>query len=391
MTVKYSNYITDTAGKKPTLSNIEVGQIWINTSDLIVGTKNTEGNSVEMYALSKASKEALDNLVSGTDSGYIPASGNTGDISNYSIPKLVNNTSLSLDKESVASYKIPLTASGLVISPTTDSTSDKIIKLWITKEAGVTGAITWNNITHWMTGGEEPDFGVSSEASTLVVALMFTGPHVIGNVLLNTENLNEDMELSVPWGEIVGDINKQTDLFNTFVANNKATVAINATDSASSPTYTGNVSVGETVESSVQSGTNKTTLKVSSTDVAVVQNDETKSLVEGYNKANNAIPKSGNRNTLAGYEQASINADTTVSITENSPDSIFISSATSITIADGSASNSFVKMIYIPATVTAVTATANYAWVGGSVPDLGKDAVLVVSWCNIRGLLNLLA
>lgn len=391
MTVKYGNLITDTASNKPPIDDLEVGQLWINTSDLIIGTKNTEGNSVEMHTLSKESKEALDKLIEGTDSGYVPSSGNTGELTNYSIPKLVSDNQISLNKESIASYKVPLTADGLVITASTDSTSDKIIKLWITKEASVTGAITWNNITHWMTGGEEPDFGNSAEAETLVVALMFTGPYVVGNVLLNTENPNEDLELSVPWGEIVGDISKQTDLFNTFIANNKETVSINATDNSSSPTYTSNVSVGATVETSVQTSEGKTTFQVSATDVAIVQNEENKSLLEGYEKASNAIPKSGNRNALAGYEQASINAETSITITETSPDTIFASSATSISISDGSTSNSFIKIVYIPSTVTSITATANYTWVGGSVPDLGKEAVLVVSWCNSRGLLNLLS
>ena len=94
-----------------------------------------------------------------------------------------------------------------------------------------------------------------------------------------------------------------------------------------------------------------------------------------------AIPKVGNRGSLAGYET---NGTNTI-IDASAPDSNQTGSA--VTVSNGASGTSWTKIVRVTAAVT-VTLGNSWVWQGGSAPTISAGGVLVCCWCGSGGIAN---
>lgn len=100
-------------------------------------------------------------------------------------------------------------------------------------------------------------------------------------------------------------------------------------------------------------------------------------------QASNAIPKSGNRGTLAGYSTSV--TGTTVNAT--SGDSLYAS--TNVTVANGATGQTWTKVVKLSAGT--VTLGTNWSWVGGEAPELKYPCLLVCHWNQDKGIAGIVA
>lgn len=100
-------------------------------------------------------------------------------------------------------------------------------------------------------------------------------------------------------------------------------------------------------------------------------------------QASNAIPKSGNRGTLAGYSTSV--TGTTVNAT--SGDSLYAS--TNVTVANGATGQTWTKVVKLSAGI--VTLGTNWSWVGGEAPELKYPCLLVCHWNQDKGIAGIVA
>lgn len=101
-------------------------------------------------------------------------------------------------------------------------------------------------------------------------------------------------------------------------------------------------------------------------------------------QASNAIPKSGNRGAIGGYESAS--AVTT--ITGDSPDSMATGiggTILEIHVNTGSANQSWTKVVYLTQNVNVILGS-KWVWAGGKAPTIKVPGVLVFHWNNSGGI-----
>lgn len=91
-------------------------------------------------------------------------------------------------------------------------------------------------------------------------------------------------------------------------------------------------------------------------------------------QASNAIPKTGNRGAIAGYELSTEGA----TVKDSSPDTQH-SIIGSVTVANGSANSTWTKVVTMAG--GSVSLSGNYwAWSGGKAPELKFPGVLVCHW-----------
>lgn len=99
------------------------------------------------------------------------------------------------------------------------------------------------------------------------------------------------------------------------------------------------------------------------------------------------VPKEGARGNLKGYEEIETVNTSSVAISNESADTTLALNATLISIQSGANTECFVKLIHTSDSLMAVSASSEYEWSGGVVPNLGKG-VLIVSWGGTQGMLN---
>lgn len=100
-------------------------------------------------------------------------------------------------------------------------------------------------------------------------------------------------------------------------------------------------------------------------------------------QASNAIPKSGNRGTLAGYSSSA--TGTTVNAT--SGDSLYASA--NVTVANGATGQTWTKVVKLSAGT--VSLGTNWSWVGGVAPELKYPCILVCHWNQDKGIAGIVA
>lgn len=104
---------------------------------------------------------------------------------------------------------------------------------------------------------------------------------------------------------------------------------------------------------------------------------------------NTKIRLTGARGQLAGYETTSTVTSLTVNAT--TPDSTYYNSTAAITVSNGSANQSWTKVVMFGQQPSSVNLGSSWSWVGGSVPTLAANGVLVLTWQNARGIANFLS
>lgn len=97
----------------------------------------------------------------------------------------------------------------------------------------------------------------------------------------------------------------------------------------------------------------------------------------------------GSRGQLAGYEACS--TVTSLTLTDTSADSNDYNSTEAITVNDGTAGMCWTKTIKLSQVPSAVNFGSNWNWVGGSVPTMVVNGLLVCTWQNNHGLINFLS
>lgn len=102
------------------------------------------------------------------------------------------------------------------------------------------------------------------------------------------------------------------------------------------------------------------------------------------------VVKSGGRGELAGYETATkVACSSTLTINQDSPDSLWGTIANKITIEQGVAGTSWVKLYYLKMVpFVSVTLGANWYWAGGEVPTFSGGGLLVMAWNGDTGVVN---
>ena len=97
-------------------------------------------------------------------------------------------------------------------------------------------------------------------------------------------------------------------------------------------------------------------------------------------KASNAIPKSGNRGAIAGYEQwTKVGATTTLNV--YSADSLLLETrggAATITVQTGSAGQVATKIVWVALSNKSVTIDGISGWFGEAAPTLNKSNVVLL-------------
>ena len=95
-------------------------------------------------------------------------------------------------------------------------------------------------------------------------------------------------------------------------------------------------------------------------------------------QASNAIPKSGNRGAIAGYESSTSG----IIVSDTSADSL--TSSRAIEVKQGTSGTTWTKVMYM--TSGSVSLGANWKWSGGRAPTLKFPGVLVCHWNNTGGI-----
>ena len=102
----------------------------------------------------------------------------------------------------------------------------------------------------------------------------------------------------------------------------------------------------------------------------------------------NLVVKSGDRGELAGYETPLISADPVV-ITNDSPDSVQVTSDVGIIVERGETGTSWTKTVSITNMSAFITLGDDWVWSGGVPPTITDNAILVLHWCNNVGVASL--
>lgn len=101
------------------------------------------------------------------------------------------------------------------------------------------------------------------------------------------------------------------------------------------------------------------------------------------------IDKTGDRGTLAGFSVPSVTSGAVV-ITGESADDTQVTGSVEINVANGGENTSWTKVVSITDASATITLGSNWAWVGGEVPTVEANCILVLYWCNTFGKANLI-
>lgn len=224
MTMKITHLYSETAGNRPQAENVDVGQLWINTSDATMGTKKQDGTLVTFAQLSEAEKQAALNA--------IPKTGQVAGVTVSAIAGNTNTDAATIDDNSDTVLAGTLTANPFVVTAN-KTTAHKTTKLVLTKPQGVTSSVTWNGVDLWLIGDEAPQFGDTEDEQELCVAIFTSPTKVAVNVVYNTEHPTEvEGGGTGTWGEIEGTLSNQTDLQNALDAKADASALTSAVENA---------------------------------------------------------------------------------------------------------------------------------------------------------------
>ena len=110
----------------------------------------------------------------------------------------------------------------------------------------------------------------------------------------------------------------------------------------------------------------------------------TKTELSGY------IAKSGSRGTMAGYNVPA-STGSAVTINASSNDDTIVTAAVAVTIANGSANQTWTKTVSLQNAGATVTLSSSWKWMNGNAPEIKANSILVVKWCGTFGLANLIS
>ena len=105
--------------------------------------------------------------------------------------------------------------------------------------------------------------------------------------------------------------------------------------------------------------------------------------------ASKAIPKSGSRGSLSGYETLT-SSSSAVTISNSSKDDTAVTGAVKITVNNGSSGQVWTKTVGITNGSATISLGSSWKWAYGSTPTVSANSVLVLKWYGTFGLANLI-
>lgn len=98
---------------------------------------------------------------------------------------------------------------------------------------------------------------------------------------------------------------------------------------------------------------------------------------------------SGDRGACAGFETAAT-TNSAVTISGSSADSMLVTGAVAITLANGAAGTAFTKNVLVTNAGATITPGSGWKWAGGKVPEMKANSLLVAKWLGSLGVLSLI-
>ena len=106
------------------------------------------------------------------------------------------------------------------------------------------------------------------------------------------------------------------------------------------------------------------------------------------NTAADAVKKACNRSALAGFETIASGASA-ITINATSADDQVLTGAVAITVANGSAGQTWQKNVGITNAGASVAPGNLWKWAGGKAPEMKANSLLVCKWLGTFGILSL--
>lgn len=198
---------SEQSGHIPSADRLKVGELWINGTDNIIGTKKQNEQVVQFAQLTPEQRERVLN-------DYIPKHGVVDKVSvGQTATKIEGKNdavTIDINDDSDTAIEYTVTNSALTIN-VEKTTGHKATKLVISKPANQPVVITWNGVDHWLSTAGVPAFGESVELEELCVAIFTSSTINCVNVIYNTEAVGSTDDAAV-WGMIGGTLSDQEDL-----------------------------------------------------------------------------------------------------------------------------------------------------------------------------------
>ena len=198
---------SETSGHIPSSDRLHVGEMWINGTDAIIGTKKQDGSIIQFAQFTPQERQKL------LTADFIPKSGAVPSISTSALASTASGSAIVINDSSDIAIEYTATADDVINVTINKTTGHKATKVVINKPAGIHCTINWVGVDQWLATVDQPIFGESDDQQELCVAVFTSKTLNAVNVIYNTEDPEADQRYGY-WGEINGDINDQQDLIN---------------------------------------------------------------------------------------------------------------------------------------------------------------------------------
>lgn len=200
---------SEQSGHKPDSDRIKVGELWINGSDFVLGTKTQSGDVVAFAQLTENQKQQLLQTIG----DYIPNEGIASNVTVSYQPTVVQSPEIVIDDDSTNTIHYTVQSDNEQVNINiANTTGTKAGYVTITKPAGLHCTLNWAGVDQWLSTQYEPSFGESDEVQHIGFAVFTDSTTRCVNVMYNTES-PQDLAID-SWGMIGGDIESQTDLWD---------------------------------------------------------------------------------------------------------------------------------------------------------------------------------
>ena len=205
-------------------------------------------------------------------------------------------------------------------------------------------------------------FADSATTATSATSALKATQDADGNVISGTYLKNANAESTYL---------KKSDASSTYLSKTAKAASASTADSATKATQDGN-------------GANIANTYATKTDLNSVSTVAS----NADNKASQRIVMNGSRGALAGYNTPNVTASA-VTINADSNEDTQVTGAVTVTIANGSASTSWLKVVSLTNASATIALGSAWVWANGEVPEVTANAVVTCYWNNNHGLATL--
>lgn len=227
---------------------------------------------------------------------------------------------------------------------------------------------------------EQKDIELKSEIDTNTNSIS-------SNTTAITKNTTDITELKHTVNDNKTASDNQFNTINSNISSLQSTVANNST----------NIEQNTTDITSLNSEVSKVRNDFESADTTINEKvNSIESNLDNYQLKSNAVKTVNN---ISPDEQGNIsllseNATTSseaITIDDNSSNNISLTTASEITVANGTVGKSWSKSVKITNSSSTITLGSSWTWVNGEVPTLNANSLLVLKWCYDYGIAGLVS